>query len=188
MKLEEASFNPPIGLSEFLADLGEGENGFSGTPVHNEQVSLNEYLQACCDGKDKSKLKPGLVPQSVFWLLNSDDKVVGMVKIRHCLAERTRINGGHIGFFTHPSHRNKGYGKQALALALKELKNLGESKALITVYTENIASISIVEANGGQFKDTIFDPRTEHDINRYWVNLKPELVSPEAICVKRNQP
>ena len=93
--------------------------------------------------------------------------------MRHCLAESTRINGGHIGFFIHPSYRRKGYGKQALTLALVELKKLGEPKALVTVYPENIASIRIVEANDGQLEDTIFDPKTEHEINRYWIKLDP---------------
>ena len=173
MRLEEASLNPPQGLGEFLNDLGAGENGFSGTPVHNGEVSLQDYLQSCCDGRDRSKLKPGLVPQTIFWLLDSDDKVVGMVKVRHCLAESTRINGGHIGFYVRPSHRGKGFGKHALALALEELKKIGERRVLVTVYPENTASIRIVEANGGRLEDTIFDPRTKHDINRYWIELKP---------------
>lgn len=173
MRLTQASLDAPKGLAEFLAELGDGENGFSGTPVHNGETPLQEYLQLCCDQTDESKLKPGLVPQTVFWLLNSEDSVVGMVKVRHRLAESTRVNGGHIGFFIHPAHRGKGFGKGALGLALAELKKIGEAKALVTVYPGNAASIRIVEANGGQFEDTIFDPRTEHDINRYWIELEP---------------
>ena len=173
MRLEEASLDPPKGLAEFLFDLGEGENGFRGTPVHNGEASLHEYLQTCLDGTDEAKLKAGWVPQTIFWLLDADDKVVGMVKVRHRLVESTRINGGHIGFFIHPSHRRMGYGKQALALALTELKKSGVTKALITVYSENRPSIRIVEANGGQFEDCVVDPRTEHEINRYWIQLEP---------------
>ena len=173
MRLEQASLAPPKGLAGFLADLGDGENGFSGTPVHNGEVTLQEYLQRCCDQTDDSKLEPGLVPQTIFWLLNSEESVVGMVKLRHRLAESTRINGGHIGFYVNPSHRGKGFGKRALALALAELRKIGELKALVTVHPENAASIRIVEANGGKREDTIFDPRTNHDINRYWIELKP---------------
>lgn len=162
---------PPEGLSDFLTVLGAGENGFSGTPVHNGQVTLDEYLDSCCNGKDESKLKPGLVPQTVFWLLDAAGKVVGMVKVRHCLSESTRINGGHIGFFIHPSFRRNGYGKQALALALVELKKIGESRALITVYPENAGSIKVVEANKGTFEDTVFDPVSKRMVNRYWIEL-----------------
>ena len=96
-----------------------------------------------------------------------------MVKVRHRLVESTRINGGHIGFFIHPAHRGMGYGKHALALALNELKNIGETKALVTVYPENIPSIRIVEAHGGRFEDCVVDPRTDHKINRYWIDLEP---------------
>ena len=173
MRLERASLAPPKGLQDFLVDLGDGENGFGGTPVHNGELSLQEYLRICCDMTDESNLKPGLVSQTVFWLLRSDDKVMGMVKVRHRLVESTRINGGHIGFFVHPSYRGKGYGKQALAMALNELKKIGEPEALITVHMENKPSIRIVESNGGQYSDTVFDPRTKHWINRYWIDLKP---------------
>ena len=173
MRLEKASLNAPKGLQDFLAVLGEGKNGFSGTPVHNGKATLQEYLKSCCDMTDESKLASGLVPQTIFWLLDSTDKVVGMARVRHRLTERTRINGGHIGFFVHPSHRRKGYGKQLLALSLAELRTMGETEALITVYPENEPSIRIVEANGGQYCDTVFDSRTEHQINRYWVRLKP---------------
>ena len=43
----------------------------------------------------------------------------------------------------------------------------------LAVLGENEPSIRIVEANGGQYCDTVFDSRTEHQINRYWVRLKP---------------
>ncbi|KMQ51721.1 Acetyltransferase [Chitinispirillum alkaliphilum] len=171
MKLEEASLNPPYGLRELLTDVGGGENGFSGTLFNNGQVSLESYLKSCCDGKDVLKLKPNWIPQTIFWLLDTYSKVVGMIRVRHYLSESTRINGGHIGFFIHSSHRRKGYGKQALALALDELKKLGETEALVTAYPENLASIKVIEANGGQLENTIFDPRTEHDIARYWIRL-----------------
>lgn len=181
MRFEKVSLAPLKGLQEFLEDLGDGENGFSGTPVHSGELSLQEYLQICCDMTDESKLKPGLVPQTIFWLLDSDDKVIGMVKVRHRLNENTCINGGHTGFFVHPSHRGKGYGKQALALALTELEKLGVLEVLLTVYPENKASIRIVESNGGQYSDTIFDQRTKHEISRYWIKLKPLLYPEKSI-------
>ena len=173
MRLEEASLKPPKGLLAFLRDLGEGENGFSGTPVHNGSVSLRRYLQTCIEGADETTLKPGRVPQTIYWLIDSDDMVVGMVKVRHRLVERTRINGGHIGFFIHHSHRSLGYGKQALRLALDELRKTGVLKALLTVYPNNKPSINIIEANGGQFEDCVVDPMTGHKINRYWIESEP---------------
>jgi hypothetical protein len=66
MSLEQASLGPPKRLSGFLSDLGDGENGFSGTPVHNGEATLQEYLQSRRDQADELKRKPGFVPQTVF--------------------------------------------------------------------------------------------------------------------------
>ena len=171
MKLERVSLTPPSGLFEFLIDLGNGESGVSGTPVHDGSMSLQEYLQKCCDMFDESKVEPGFVPQTVFWVLDLVDIVVGMVKVRHRLLEITCINGGHVGFYIHSAHRGKGYGKQALALALGEFKQIGVREVLVTVYPENVPSIRIVEANGGKYCDTIIEPKTGDKTNRYWIDI-----------------
>lgn len=169
IKLEAASLVPPKELEELLNDLGDGENGFTGTPVHNGKMSLHEYLQNCCDMTDASKVKPGFVPQTVFWLLDSDGNAVGMVRMRHYLNDKLRIHGGHIGYFIRSDQRGKGYAKQALALALGEVRKLGESRVLITVAPDNTPSIMVVEANGGVYQDTITDPEIGVKVNRYWV-------------------
>ncbi len=85
MKLEKVSLTPPKGLFEFLVDLGDGENGAGGTPVASGVMSLDAYLQKCCDMIDESKVEPGFVPQTIYWLLESDNGVVGMVKVRERL-------------------------------------------------------------------------------------------------------
>ena len=67
--LEKVSLSPPKGLFEFLKDLGDGENGISGTMVHDGSMSLQEYLQGSCDAMEEPKLKPGYVPQTLYWVL-----------------------------------------------------------------------------------------------------------------------
>ena len=47
MKLEPASPIPPAGLRELLKDLGDGENGYLGTPVPSGKRTLEEYLRQC---------------------------------------------------------------------------------------------------------------------------------------------
>lgn len=171
MKLVCASLNPPRGLRELLADLGDGENGFGGTPVHSGGMALDEYLQRCCDMTEPDKLRPGLVPQTVYWVLDADGLAVGMVKLRHYLNQKLRIHGGHIGYFIRRDQRCKGYGKRALAMALDELRTLGERRALVTVNPDNTASTRVVEANGGRFEDVTADPDTGAPIKRYWIDL-----------------
>jgi predicted acetyltransferase len=152
MRLEAASINSPDGLAELLADLGAGENGFGGTPVFSSEMSLTEYLQQCIERTDVSKLLPGYVPRTVFWVIDENGEAIGMVRMRHCLNDGLRELGGHIGYYIRQEKRNQGYGKEALRLALVELKKIGEKRALLTVDMDNFSSIKVIEANGGIFE------------------------------------
>ncbi len=167
MRLEAAAPDPPPGLRELLADLGGGENGFGGTPVHTGEATVDQYVQCCCDMPDPGKLSPGLVPQTVYWVLDSNGLAIGMVRVRHYLNDRLRVHGGHIGYFVRRDQRGKGHAKEALRLALIELRKFGEKRALLTVDPENTASIRIIETNGGRFEDMGTDPDTGEKIRRY---------------------
>ena len=171
MRLIRASRKPPQGLADFLTELGDGENGFTGTPFSRGEMTLGDYLQSLCDGRDPAKVRPGLVPQTVFWVLDRADRVVGMVKVRHRLNRRLLIHGGHIGYYIRPSERGKGYGKEALRLALKKLRALGVKKALVTVSPDNIPSARVVLANGGRLRSIVSDPETRRMVARYWIRL-----------------
>ena len=173
MKLEAASMKPPRGLGALADDLGDGENGFAGTPVHSGELSLNEYLRRCCDMPDPAKLRPGLVPQTVFWGLNEEGEAIGMVRLRHFLNENLLIHGGHLGYYIRSDQRGRGYGKEMLRLALIELRKLGEKRALITTNLDNAASIRVIEANGGSFADISVDPETGYEFRRHWIELSP---------------
>ncbi|MCX5772015.1 MAG: GNAT family N-acetyltransferase [Candidatus Hydrogenedentes bacterium] len=95
----------------------------------------------------------------MFWVLDADGVVVGMVKLRPCLNDKLRLNGGHIGYFVRRDQRGKGYAKEALRLALIELRKLGETRALITVDPDNAPSISVIERNGGRLENIRDRPR-----------------------------
>ena len=170
MKLIAVSMSPPKGLSDLLTDISDGQNGFGGTSFATGQISLEGFLRQCLDEANPAKLRPGFVPQTIYWLLDNNGLAVAMVRVRHLLNESLLVNGGHIGYFVHSDQRGKGYGKEALRLALLELKKLGESRALITVRSDNIASIKVIESNGGRFEDEV----TSSDgirHKRFWIEL-----------------
>jgi predicted acetyltransferase len=105
-------------------------------------------------------LRPGLVPQTVFWALDDDGEAVGIVRLRHYLNDNLRVHGGHIGYYVRRDQRGKGYGKEMLRLA--------------TTDPDNVRSIRVIEANDGQFFDVSTDPRTGAKYQRYWVDLEPQ--------------
>lgn len=170
MHLEPASLTAPRGLAELLADLGNGENGFNGTAVGRGEMTIPEYLQSCVDMTDASKLKPGYVPQTVFWVIDEAGEAVGLVRVRHYLNDKLHERGGHIGYYIRPSQRGKGYATQALRLALGELKKLGESKAMVSTDMTNLSSRRVIEVNGGVLERTgLNEGGTEFCI--YWIEI-----------------
>lgn len=173
MKLVAIFSAQPPGVWELINDLGDGENGFAGTPIGSGNMTLAEYIARSHDLTDPSKLKAGRVPQTAYWLLDDAGMVVGMVKVRHHLNERLRVYGGHVGYFVRRDLRGRGYGTAALRLALAELRRLGQMRVLITVHFDNTPSIKVVEANGGRLEDVIVDPQTGATVKRFWIDLPP---------------
>ena len=49
MRLEAATRKPPPGVEALLADLGDGENGFGGTPVPSGKATLDEATRVLDD-------------------------------------------------------------------------------------------------------------------------------------------
>ena len=81
----------------------------------NDYHNFDYYLE---DLENKEE-KDGLVPDSVFFLLDIDrNRLLGAVNIRHYLNERLLKDGGHIGDGIRPSERGKGYGTEMVRLAL----------------------------------------------------------------------
>ena len=171
MILQEASLTPPNGLEEFLLALGKGEKGFGGTEFADGELSLGEYLTYLVEQPDPSKVPQNRVPQTTFWILNESETVVGMLRMRHYLNDKLLHHGGHIGYYVQPLYRRKGYGKNALRLALIELASFCEKRALLTVDADNYPSIRVIEFNGGKLEDQRADETSGILFNRYWINL-----------------
>ena len=90
--------------------------------------------------------------------------------MRHDLTEYLLNYGGHIGYSIRPSARLKGYGTEGLKLGLKEAKNLGISKVLITCNIKNMGSSKVIENCGGVLENIVTCPKG-NVIKRYWINI-----------------
>ena len=94
-----------------------------------------------------------------------DEKVVGMINIRHSLNDHLLKIGGNVGYSVRPTERCKGYGKKMLSLSLPYLKAFGNKRALLTCNVTNEASRRIIIGNNGVYEDTV------DGIERYWIDL-----------------
>ncbi|MGR5064097.1 GNAT family N-acetyltransferase [Photobacterium sp. DNB22_13_2] len=129
------------------------------------------YIQSLVDESNGVNLPEGYVPCNHYWLVNIDEEIIGVIRVRHNIdTPFLSLEAGHIGYDVAPSHRGQGYGKAMLELALPKACQLGIQKALITADEDNIASRTVIERNGGQFDRIIQGNVFPYPIARYWVD------------------
>jgi predicted acetyltransferase len=124
------------------------------------------YLQKVEADTEARPDQPNWVPQSEFWLEDAGI-LIGVIRIRYWLTKTLEREGGHIGYAIRPSKRRRRYGTRLLALGLLEAKRRGINPVRVTVDANNIGSIRVIEANGGQLDGSAADAH-----RRYWIHLE----------------
>lgn len=138
--------------------------------IEKDPSNFKQMVQSLLDNEKGSNLPEGWVPDSTYWLVNHDRRIVGAVNIRHQLTERLLNSGGHIGYGIRPSDRRKGYATKLLALSLEKAKELGLNKVLVVCDKTNLGSLKVIVNNGGT-PDSDFIEDNGNTIKRFWINL-----------------
>ena len=97
-------------------------------------------VQELLDAHNGINIPETWVPDSTYWLVTNNNRIVGAVNIRHSLTEHLFNAGGHIGYGIRPSERRKGYATKLLALSLEKTKELDITKVLVVCDAVNTAS------------------------------------------------
>ncbi len=157
----------------FLAAAREfaAEGGSSVYVPAMPPADFDAFVRAQQDRVERARLPPGLVPETVLWLVDGAE-FIGRISIRHELNESLRTIGGHIGYAIRPSRRRQGWGTTILRLALPETRALGLRRVLVTCDADNIGSRKIIEANGGRLENEITLPGEPTPKRRYWIDLE----------------
>ncbi|MEJ2209357.1 MAG: GNAT family N-acetyltransferase [Anaerolineae bacterium] len=129
------------------------------------------YVQALEAQKDPDNVPPDWVPSTTFWLVTADGRVVGTSRLRHWLVPHLELEGGNIGYDVRPSERGKGYGTALLALTLEKARDLGLDEVLVTCDTDNLASVRVIEKNGGRLVGQGISDESGKLVNRYQIAL-----------------
>ena len=109
------------------------------------------------------------VPQTLYFLKNSNGTIIGAVSLRHYLNQTNILDGGHVGYGIRPEYRGKGYGNIILQLAVEKLVCMGIDKILVTCDSDNKISQKVIAHNNGILENQAYDEDGVL-ISRYWIN------------------
>lgn len=153
---------------EFL-DAGDSMDGCG--PLRRIEDPY-EYIKTCAEYEDPRTVPAHLVPATQFLFVRKrDNRLVGMIQVRHCFNDYLSQFGGHIGYSVRPSERRKGYAKKMLKMTLPFCREMGLGKVLITCRDGNIGSEKTILANGGVYESTVHEPSSDRNLKRFWITL-----------------
>ena len=114
----------------------------------------------------------GRVPSDCYMAIRiSDNKLVGMIDLRHRFNDFLAEYGGNIGYSVRPSERGKGYAGYMLSAVLPFCREAGLDCVLITCDADNEASRRTILRAGGVYESTVLNPYENEMIERYWIRL-----------------
>jgi len=145
--LKKLSPQDGIEIYHMLQEIAANDNGFHNNVYGMTYEQFKEWLEHEIS-VDNGNLEDWMVPQSSYWLYDSD-RPVGYGRIRHRLNENLAETSGHIGYAIRQTERQKGYGTKILSLLLDECKKLNIGQVQIGANTNNTASNKIIIKNRG---------------------------------------
>mgnify|MGYP003383391621 CR=1 FL=1 len=114
--------------------------------------------------------EPPAVPESVHWGV-TDDRVVGVIALRHHLNAHLEQFGGHIGYEVRPSARRRGVATEMLKLVLETPRAKSIGRILVTCAPSNTASRRAIEKNGGVLSGIVFVDEVQRETCHYWIDV-----------------
>lgn len=156
-------------LDEFVK-YGSDINGSGGLDRIYYGYTFKEALDRCLKMEDEEYAKSiDRCPGKTFLLIREDDdKIVGTINLRWALTDSV-LKHGHIGYGIRPTERRKGYNKINLYMVLKEAKEIGLDRVMLTCYVENLGSNSTIKALGGVLEKC--EKEDDKLLNIYWIDV-----------------
>lgn len=154
-------------MDEFVAEGADNTQTAAwiehNAPGWQDPDDFARFVEAVrADAREDTPRPERHVPCTTLWWVDGAD-YLGRLAIRHRLNDFLLDVGGHIGYDVRPSRRREGHATAMLRAALPWAHDLGIDPALVTCDDDNVGSIRVIEAAGGELEDVRGVKR------RYWV-------------------
>ena len=159
-------------LAEYRREFLDADSSMDGCGPLRRFEDPEEYIQLCKDYEDPETVPAHLVPATqLLFIRKRDDRLVGMIQVRHQFNDYLEKYAGHIGYSVRPSERRKGYAKIMLKMTLPYCREIGVDHVLIACIDGNIGSEKTILANGGVYESTVHEPNRNINLKRFWIKL-----------------
>ena len=135
------------------AFLENNETIINGSELLDKTEDYDEWLSAVTANTNEETVNPDWVLTDTFFALDDEEKIVGIIDLRHRLNDFLK-DCGHCGYSVRPSERRKGYATQILSQLLKVAKDSGMKELQLSVERSNEASAKTILKNGGVYERT----------------------------------
>lgn len=128
---------------------GLHEDGFGLLPSDevDSAAGFAAWVARLTDEASATPVEPDGMRGACWWIVE-DDQVLGGIALRDGQNDFVR-RCGHIGYGIRPSARRRGVATWALRRVLAEARDFGLDRVLLVCESDNTASATTIERNGG---------------------------------------
>lgn len=170
--LKKAAIEYGDDIFSYKKEFIYNNESMDGTGFLRNTDSMQEYIEKSLLNETKEVDGRKVTSTQLLAVRKNDNRVVGMIQIRHFLNDYLLKYGGHIGYSVRKSERNKGYAKEELRQALIYCKDiLHINRVLLTCDKDNFASKKTILSQGGKKENEVLIKEENCIIERYWIDL-----------------
>lgn len=159
-------------IAEYKQAFLDADSSMDGCGLLRRCEDPLTYISECIKYTSPETLTEGLVlATQFFYIRKADNRLVGMIQVRHYFNDWLSKFGGHIGYSIKPDERRKGYATSMLKAVLPYCKEIGLDKILISCIDGNFGSEKTILNNGGIYETTVYEQDRKRNLKRFWITL-----------------